>query len=149
MADLAEKQIRNAIVALLTGLTTTGANVFLYRFYSVPDAKLPAIKIYTDEEEIEFDSLSAPRKKTHQLDVRIEVVAKQAANVEDTVALIYQEVITALEADTTLGGLVKDLWNAANQKTINDEGDQPVIGATMQWICQYRTVEKVPDVTVK
>jgi len=151
MPDLVEKQIRDAVVTVLTGLTTTGANVFPYRFYPVAENQLPALLVYTDDEEIEPDTLATlggGHKKAHKLEVRIEVLEKQSLEVEGTIALIYKEVIIALEADPTLGGLVKDLMNTSNSKDTNDEGEQPAIAGIMTWQAEYRTVEGAPDVSV-
>jgi len=151
MADLVEKQIRDKLVTALTGLATTKKNVFPYRKYPVDD-RLPALLIYTDDELITIDTMDTlgqdSRAKLHALDVRIEVHAKQSDTVEDTIAKIYKEVIIALEADPTLGGLIKDLMNTGNTKENVNDGDQPAIAGVMTWEAQYRTREGVPDATI-
>ena len=149
MPDLVEKQVRDAVVTALTGLATTGANVFVHRFYPVADDTLPALLVYTDEEEIEHVTMTrGTRRKSHQLNVRVEVVAKHSTTVEDTLALIYKEVITALEADPTLGGLVKDLRNTGNTKDAEDRAVQSAMAGIMTWQADYDTQEGTPDVSV-
>ena len=44
------QQIRDRIATILTGLPTTGANVFKMRRYALDDSKLPAILVYTMDE---------------------------------------------------------------------------------------------------
>ena len=51
MANHVRQQIRERIGTTLTGLTTTGSNVFESRVYPLEDSKLPALIIYTKSEE--------------------------------------------------------------------------------------------------
>ena len=155
MPDLVEKQIRDVLVTKLKGLATTGQNVFSYRFYAVPNNKLPALLIYTNEEDIEHVTMGlGSRRKAHQLEVRIEVVAKQANDVEDKIATIYKEVITVLEADPTLndlltaGASIKDLVNTGNTKETEEDAEQPAITGIMTWRADYHTQEGAPDVSI-
>ena len=47
------KQIRDRLKVILTGLPSTGANVFVSHKYPLNAAKLPGLLIYTDEEASE------------------------------------------------------------------------------------------------
>ena len=157
MAELVEKQIRDALVNALKGLATTKQSVFPYRFYPAAKDDLPALLVYTDEEDLPEDERTRDKRgiiKAHHLEVRVEVMAKQTQDVEDKIALIYQEVITALEADPTLAGLltgstsIKYLRNTGNRKDIDEDGEQPAIAGIMTWQADYRTVEGTPDASV-
>ena len=53
MANHLRQQIREQIGTTLTGLTTTGSNVFQSRVYQLEDSNLPALLIYTKSEESE------------------------------------------------------------------------------------------------
>jgi len=55
MANHIRQQIREKFGTLLTGLTTTGSNVYQSRVYPLENANLPALIIYTKSEESEPD----------------------------------------------------------------------------------------------
>ncbi len=48
------QSIRDNAVTAVTGLSTTGSNVFRSRVYPLGTNKLPALCIHTDSETIEF-----------------------------------------------------------------------------------------------
>ena len=52
------QQIRDQIVTALTGLTTTGSNVFRSRIFPLEQTKLPALCIFTKSEATEFDTIT-------------------------------------------------------------------------------------------
>ena len=53
MANHIRQQIREYFGTTLTGLTTTGSNVYESRVYPIENAKLPALVIYTKSETSE------------------------------------------------------------------------------------------------
>ena len=55
------KQIRDAVVTALTGLSTTGSRVYKSRIYPLETGKLPGLAIYTKSEEIQNNTIGAPR----------------------------------------------------------------------------------------
>ena len=62
MANHLRRQIREEVaVNLLTGLSTTGSNVFQSHVYPLENADLPALCVYTQEEEEEVDAMGNPR----------------------------------------------------------------------------------------
>ncbi len=63
------KQIRDAIVTAVTGLTTTGSNVFRSRIYPLESGKLPGLCVYTKSETVEFDTLTRSRSIMRDLEV--------------------------------------------------------------------------------
>jgi len=65
------QQIREAVATRLTGLTTTGVNVFASRVYSLADEKLPALAVYTRSESSDAANLACDLNR--QLSIVIEV----------------------------------------------------------------------------
>lgn len=132
------QQIREAAATLVTGLTTTGANVFQSRVYNLQESQLPALLVYTSQEAIELadGTLDAPQRI---LSLVIEGKAQATANVEDTLDDIAKEVEIALGADITVGGLAhgNDLTNTLKQVTA--EGDQPIGSVQLTYDVKYRT----------
>ena len=49
------QSIRDNAVTAVTGLLTTGSNVFRSRVYPLGTNKLPALYVYTDSEVVEYN----------------------------------------------------------------------------------------------
>ena len=136
------KQIRDAIVTALTGLTTTGSNVFRSRIYPLESSKLPGLCIFTRSEAVEFDTLTISRSINRVLDVSVEAYVSATANYDNTLDTIAVEVEEALAADVTLGGLSKDMQTTAFEVDFAGDGEQPVAVGRFTVTVQYRTAER-------
>jgi len=104
--------IRAAFAALLTGLATTGANVFTFRPRALPDARLPALLISSGESEPDNVSPVTTAPDGWSWRLRVDVLVKEGAASEDTADQILEEVQAAVFASiaaNTLGGLVARL----------------------------------------
>ena len=110
MAFHVRRQIRERVGTVLTGLTTTGSNVFQSRVYPLSDADLPALLIYTKAEESEPQIIGQNRTTSRILALAVECYVKASSDFDDTVDQICKEVEIAIAADTTLNGLVKDCF---------------------------------------
>jgi len=132
------KQIRDAAATLVTGLTTTGSNVFKAQIYNLQESQLPALKVYTPVEAIELEAgtLDAPDRA---LSLIIEGVAQATSGLEDTLDLIATEVEVALGADVTVGGLSRALDLSETVKQISAEGDPPIGSVLLTYNVKYRT----------
>lgn len=147
MADLVRKQIRDRVVTVLTGLTTTGARVFPFRMKPWNNADLPGLAIYTQQESNEIDSLSYPRRKLHELDLIVEVALKANNAAEDTIDLICKEILIAMEADPTLNNLSKDCFLVNTEIEFSPESEKETLNAKLNFRVFYSTREAVPDAT--
>lgn len=135
------KQIRDAIVTAVTGLTTTGSNVFRSRIYPLEQSKLPGLCIFTRSEAVEFDTMTLARSISRVLEVQIEAYVSATANYDNTLDQIAVEVEEALAADVTLGGLAKDTQVTAFEADFTGDGEQPVAVGRFTVTVQYRTAE--------
>jgi hypothetical protein len=135
------QQIRDAIVTAVTGLTTTGSNVFRSRIYPLESIKLPGLCVYTRSETTEFDTLSRPRSVMRDLEVAVEAYVKSTANYDNTLDNIAVQVEEALAADVTLGGLSKDMQVTAFEADFAGDGEQPVAIGRFTVAVRYRTAE--------
>lgn len=133
--------IRSNITTTLTGLTTTGSNVFQTRFYPLSENKLPALGIYCKTDTGEYESVTKPRTVQHQAEYSVEIYAKATANVENTIDTITTEVSEALVTDLTRGGNAKDTKVTDFNFDFNSEGDQPVAVAVLTILVDYATLE--------
>lgn len=139
------KQIRDAIVAELTGLSTTGSNVYGGRSQTVAKAKLPALFIFATEETSAIDAMGRPRPYIREVMVHIEMAVAASANVEDNIDQICLEIELAMGADNTFGSLAKRSELRATSIEFDESGDQPLAGARLEYAVQYRTREDDPE----
>ena len=146
MADHVRQQIRERIGTTLTGLTTTGSNVFQSRVYPLEDSNLPALLIYTKVEESMPIDIGAARTMERNLTVNIEGYVKANSNFDDTIDTICKEVETAMASDVTVNGLAKDSFLEATEIEYNAEGEKPVGYVTMSFKVDYYVLESSPDV---
>lgn len=139
MAHL-RQQIRDRITTTLTGLTTTGSNVYQTHVYPLSEGQLPGIAIYTKSHTFEPLSISPPRRLRNELDVSIEIYAKGAAS-DNTLDTICEEVEAALYADASLNDLAQDAYLTDIDIEHSGEGDQPVTIGRMTYRVEYTSVE--------
>lgn len=135
------QQIRDDIVTTLTGLTTTGSNVFRSRIFPLEETNLPALCIYTKSETSEYDTIGLPRSVNRVLDVAVEAYVKGVSNYDNTLDTIAVEVEEAIAADITLGGVAKDAQITAFEADFAGDGEQPVAVGRFTVTVEYRTVE--------
>ncbi len=148
MANHIRQQIRERAGTVLTGLTTTGSNVFETRIYPLENTNLPALVIYTKNETSEPIVISTNRLMSRELELIVEVYVKQTSNFDDQVDKICKEVEVAITADTTLNGLAKDCFLQSTEIEYNTEGEQPLSYAVLTFLTNYYVQETAPDVAV-
>ena len=148
MANHIRQQIREYFGTTLTGLSTTGSNVYESRIYPIENSKLPALVIYTKSETSEPIVIGTDRVMSRELSVVVEGYAKATSNFDDTIDTISKEVEEAIAADRTLGGLAKDTYLESTQIDFNAEGEKPLGFVSLTFISNYYVKEKNPDVAV-
>lgn len=145
MADHIRQQIREQFATQITGLTTTGSNVFQSRVYNLEAGDLPAVIVYTKSEDSEPDTLGTNRILIRNLSLVCECYVKAVANYDDTLDTISKEIETAIAADATLDGLAKDVFIESTEIDYNGDGEKPVAVATLTFDVMYETREQSPD----
>jgi hypothetical protein len=148
MANHVRQQIREYFGTTLTGLTTTGSNVYESRVYPLDNGKLPALLIYTKAEVSMPIVIGTDRSMSRELSVVVEGYVKSTANFDDTIDTICKEVEEAIAADPTLGGLAKDTYIESTDIEFNAEAEKPVGYVTMTFLTNYYVQETNPDVAV-
>jgi hypothetical protein len=148
MANHIRQQIREYFGTTLTGLSTTGSNVFESRVYPIENTKLPALVIYTKLETSEPIVIGTDRVMSRELSVVVEGYAKATTNFDDTIDTISKEVEEAIAADRTLDGKAKDTYLESTEIEFNSEGEKPLGFVSLTFISNYYVKEKNPDVAV-
>ena len=140
MAHL-RQQIRERVATTLTGLTTTGSNVFQSRVYPIENTKLPCLLIYTREESSEPLDMSPPRTIEKRLSLVIEGYVKANSNYDDTIDTITKEVEVAMYGDRLINNLAKDSFLVSTEIDFNGEGDNPLGIVVMTFEIPYHHTE--------
>jgi len=120
------KTIRDHITTTLTGLTTTGSNVFQTRLFPVEESKLPALCIYTKSEATEYATLTQSRTQVRELEVIVEAYVKGTANIDNTLDTIAVEIEEALSSDVTRNSNAKDTRVTSVDIDFNGDAEQSV-----------------------
>lgn len=148
MADHIRKRVRAAVGTLLTGLATTGSRVYTSQYYSLSAAEMPALIIYTPEEDS-----SSPPPKCHPGTLRriitltVEAVVTGTGNLADALDQIAKEVEARMATDFTLGATCKEVQLVRTAFTFRaTDSPQPGASLQMNFTVVAPTLEGVPDV---
>jgi hypothetical protein len=145
MAHHLHKQIRDALVLLLTGLTTSAARVYANRLHPMAEANLPGLRLFADEERAEALTLHTPHQQERSLAIVVECCAKAAGNLDDTLDLMSKEVEVAMAAGITLGGQQLDFTYTGMQFD-DEQSDKPVGVKRLTFSCTFTAMNNAPDV---
>ena len=96
MVDHIRKQIRDAVKTALTGLTTTGANVFSGRVSPLKESEVPGLLIFLNGDDATEDASMGGPTEMRSGTLRIEGVAKANDDLVDVLDRIAAEVEVAL-----------------------------------------------------
>lgn len=135
------KQIRDAVVAALTGETGAGARVFASRALPVRH-DLPTILVHTPDEETDPASrASAPRvlMRTAQVQIEAIVTAASESALEDAIDAIALEVETAMDVDLNLDGYAFDSALVSTETIVNGDGDKLLGLARLAYAVKYES----------
>ena len=92
MANHLRRQIRERVVTMLTGISTTGSNVFQSDVYPLENADLPALCIYTQDEEIVVGAVGDPRVCHSIMTLIVDSCAQTSSNLNEQLDQIGIEV---------------------------------------------------------
>jgi len=134
------KSIRDNIETTLTGLTTTGSNVFASRVYPIQSARMPGLCIYTSSETIEAQTIKPPRGLIRSLEVAVEAYV-ESGSPDDTLDAIAAETEAAMATDPTRGGFAKDTRLISFEADFAGEGEKPVVVGRFIFEIVYSTRE--------
>jgi len=143
MAHL-RQSIRERIATDVTGLSTTGSNVFQSRFYPVEDASLPCLLVYTTSEESEVTEIASPRPMTRLLNVIVQGVVG-ATTPDDTLDTISKEIEVAMASDVTINDLADNSFLSSTDIEFNADGAKPIGTVMLNYVVEYRNVDNDPE----
>lgn len=150
MANHVRRQIREAVATAVTGLATTGANVFQSRVYPAQSSELPALLIHTRSEDSAPVTIHGPKALERTLQLVIEAAAKATADIDDVLDQICKEVEIAVETWSVagLGGIAESIHLVSTEFQMSGDGEKPAGVATMTFELSYFTQANAPDVAL-
>ena len=148
MADHVDQQIVDAVVTLVTGLTTSGSRVFKDHLYPFAEADLPCLSVTSADEQVEYLTIHKPRMQAKTITVSVEAVAKASALMMSTLRAMRKEVEVVLATNQSVNGLARALRLAGTSTRQDVTGDQPVGVATMTYEIEVYCLETTPNVAI-
>ena len=145
MANHLRRQIRERVATTLTGLSTTGSNVFQSRIYPMESAGLPGLCVYTQEESVGIQSMGGTRNVSRDLTLIIEGYASASSNIDDTMDSIGKEVEVAMAGDIEINNLAQDSYLSGVEITLSGDGSTGIGKITHSYIVVYQNAENAPD----
>ena len=143
-------QVREAFALQVTGLATTGANVFQSRMRALQTSELPGLRIYTEMEDIlDDDVLDVPYMQQRTITVRCEALARATAGLDDLLDGICKEIEAAIDAEPTLGGLSPVHVSYRHfDELLQGDSDQPAGMATLDFDFVVLTMSNTPNIAL-
>jgi hypothetical protein len=132
-------QIKARIQTVLTGLATTGSNVFLSRTYPIATSDLPGLLIYANSESIQRLEIGIQNRQQRTLDLSIEAIAK-GNTAESTLDQVTVEVEEAMANDQTLNRLAIDS-QITDTSIRQASAESEFFIATLRYEVLYRTTD--------
>ena len=111
---------------MLTGLSSTGSNVFQSHVCPLENDDLPSLCIYTQDEEIEIGVTGDPRVYHSTMILIVDCYAQTFSNLDEQLDQIGIEVQVAMTEDIDTNNLVKDSYLSSVDISYSGEGTSPI-----------------------
>jgi len=132
------QQIKALVVTAVTGLTTTGTDVFTDPLHPIALIDLPAVRVVVTRDEVLADDNAMGGIETREISVTIEAVEEAATGLAATLDLICLEVEAAVFNDAPLAALAFDGGLRSTEIDLTGDGEAPIGTATMDWFFVYQ-----------
>ena len=126
MANHLRRMIRERVATMLTGLSSTGSNVFQSHVCPLENDDLPSLCIYTQDEEIEVGASGDPRVYHSTMILIVDGYVQTFSNLDDHLYQIGTEVQVAMAGDIYIYNLVKDSYLSSVDISYSGEGTSPI-----------------------
>jgi len=137
-------QIRAAMVSTVTGLTTTGTNVFRSKVYNLDPTQLPCLVVNTNQDVVLDVVMHPPRTQKRELAISVQAVAGASTGIDNVIDKIAEEVEIAVAGNLSLNGTATGLTLHATDISYQSEGDRPYGIAELTYLCRYAVLENEP-----
>lgn len=141
----ARTKIKNAVVAALKGATDAKKNVFASRAFALGDDEIPAILVYTKQEQVSEATISRPRTQIRELSVVIEIYTKALLLSDDLADNIASQVEGLIYSNADLNGLVKDISLDSSDTYLLQENEFSTSVCSLTYVATYQVKEGSPQ----
>jgi hypothetical protein len=153
MADHLRKQIRDAVVARLTGLPTTADRVYVGRTRPLKQAHDPTLLVYTRSETSTRGATGRPPKLDRVVILDVEGRVSMPGPPDDVLDQIAGEIEAAMwdlvDANGTfLNGLAQNIKPVSTELVAESDGERHIGGVRVEYLVTYRTTEGAPTAAV-
>lgn len=136
------KQLRDQVVALVTGLTTYAVNVYKNRRYPVDSSELPCLIVQTGDEEIETLTIDYPSQQLRREQLIISIIAETTIGLDDVLDEICKDIEIALAGNVSLSrNFTLDSTSGIEPNIV---GEKPVGVVDMKFTAEIYTLENAP-----
>jgi len=144
--------IRDAAKTALVNTTAAADRVFTTRLTPFRAPVLPAIGIWTLEEDVDPESAkTAPRELKRHPRLAIEAVLRNASDgdIDDQLDDLALEIEKAIAADDTLGHTASDCWLMKTEFEFGNQGDMEIaVARLIFYVTYFGYAPDAADVTV-
>lgn len=138
----ARQQLRDAVVAAVTGLALTGSRVYTARVYPAQDSELPHLEVNTVDESASDVLLDGSIER--QVTLEITARARATAALANTLDAIAEQVETTLGASINVNGKDVDLAYTGASIQFSGDADQPIGTASLTYRATLYTAANAP-----
>lgn len=139
MPEHVRKQIRDAVVDLLDGLTVTGDRVFIGRTRPLQAGHAPTILVYARDEAIERETMGRPPALARTCTLIVECRMCSATPPDDALDAIAADVEAAIGDDPRIGGIAIDSVLQRTEIEAVAQGEWHLGAARLTYAVRYRT----------
>jgi len=134
-----KKAIRDEIVSILMNVTPAGANVFASKVYPLTKQQLPAICVYTLNENIDHLTLGKPRRQERTIELGIDIFVRANDSYDDDIDAI-QVVVEQVLYNAKINSITQ-LDLTSTSLSLSNEGDQTTGRLAMTFDAYCHTIE--------
>lgn len=142
MTTHVRKQVRDQVVGLVTGLSTTGSKVYQNRNYPLSVSELPCLIVRTGDEQVQYLTIHNAAMQQRVMQVIISVIAEAISGLDDAVDDICKQVETALAGTVSL--TESFILESTTGIQPNVVGEKPVGLVDITFLAQVTTLENAP-----
>tara|TARA_R110002073_G_scaffold120601_1_gene262644 strand:- start:19133 stop:19579 length:447 start_codon:yes stop_codon:yes gene_type:complete len=138
------KQIGALAVSRVTGLATTGANVFQNRVTPIAASQLPALSVSIGDETIQRMSMGTPRRLERGPQIHFDLITAEGDTSADTLSDMLEEVEAALAPGSWMDALLFDIVPVAISEIYDGAGTKIAGQIRITYQAEYQTAEGAP-----
>jgi len=148
MANHLRRQIRDAAAALIAaGATAAGSRVYAGRRTPLATASLPAVCVFTDDEEVEVLSIHGPHKQQRTIRLAVRLLAADGATApQDALDALSVQVEALLGAAGALSTVCRALSLSSAAFEPAEETAGAVEALTLSYVATVTAAANAPDV---